>query len=290
MRRWFLSWVIYALLAVALASCYQQGLSNEESSADLMVAQAFTATPSPSPTLIPQASPLASSADDEAGQIVLVAEGGSPLPQGTAIAQEADTWSLTATAYVALITQTQEISLTQTALALGIGVTPTEAPTFELATATFPPAIQPTQPGIFPGGPSIPGGSCVHEVRRGDNLFRLSLYYGLPIRDIATANGIANINLIVVGQKLTIPGCGTTGNLPPPTSIPLGTPDFGTGGPGGGIGTGPGISTTHVVEQYETLFILSQRYGVSVNSIAAANGITNINMIMIGQQLVIPGR
>lgn len=285
MRRWFLSWFICAPLA--LASCYQQGLSNEESGLDLAVAQAFTASPSPIPTLVPQASPLASSADDEAGQIVLVAEGGSPLPQGTAVAQEADTWSQTATAYMLLITQTQEISLTQTAFALGIGIPPTEAPTFELATATFPPAIEPTQPGaIGPSGPLGPGGSCIHEVRAGDNLFRLSLYYGLPIRTIATANGIANINLIVVGQKLTIPGCGTTGNLPPPTSIPLGTPSFGTGGPDAGSAGG----TIHVVDQYETLFIISQRYGVSVNSIAAANGIANINMIMIGQQLVIPGR
>ncbi|MCS6837037.1 MAG: LysM peptidoglycan-binding domain-containing protein [Anaerolineae bacterium] len=283
MRRWFLSWVVYALLALALAACYQQGLS-EESSADLMIAQAFTASPSPSPALASQASPLA--ADGEAGQIVLVAENSTPLFQGTAIAQEADTWSLTATAYVALITQTQEISLTQTAFALGIGIPPTAAPTFELATATFPPAIEPTQPGIIAPGPLAPGGSCIHEVRAGDNLFRLSLYYGLPIRTIATANGIANINLIVVGQKLTIPGCGTTGNFPPPTSFPTSTPGFGIGGPG----TGSVGGTIHVVDQYETLFIISQRYGVPVNSIAAANGIANINMIMIGQQLVIPGR
>jgi len=288
MRRLVQSMALSALLLATLAACYQQGLSEEGAIAAQVVAQDVTASPSPSPTPEAEVSPLASSAAQD-GQIVLVAEGSTPLLQRTAIAQEGtDTWSLTATAYVALITQTQEIALTQTAAALGIGITPTLAPTLALATATPAPIIQPTQPGVV--APSIPGGSCVHEVRVGDNLFRLSLYYGLSINDIATANGIANIQLIVVGQKLNIPGCGTTGNLPPATSIPLatsapalGTPGFGTGGPGVG-------GTIHTVQQYETLFIISQRYGVSVNSIAAANGISNINMIMIGQQLTIPSQ
>lgn len=46
--------------------------------------------------------------------------------------------------------------------------------------------------------------------------------------------------------------------------------------------------TVHVVQPGETLFRISQQYGVSVDAIAAANGITNVNQLDVGQQLIIP--
>lgn len=45
---------------------------------------------------------------------------------------------------------------------------------------------------------------------------------------------------------------------------------------------------THVVQPGETLFRISQQYGVSVDAIAAANGISNVNQLNVGQQLIIP--
>ncbi len=44
-----------------------------------------------------------------------------------------------------------------------------------------------------------------YTVRRGDTLWALSRRYGVSIAAIAQANGIANPNLIYVGQVLTIP-------------------------------------------------------------------------------------
>ncbi len=44
----------------------------------------------------------------------------------------------------------------------------------------------------------------------------------------------------------------------------------------------------HVVQPGENLFRISLRYGVSMSAIAAANGITNYNLIFAGQQLIIP--
>lgn len=139
-------------------------------------------------------------------------------------------------------------------------------------------------------GPVFGGADCVHEVVAGENLFRLSLRYGVSIQDIAQASGVTNPNLLSVGQRLVIPGCGTTGVFPPPTSAA--TVGDGTGGTGTGTtpgsGTGTGGGRVHVVQQYESLFGLSLQYNVPVNSIASANGISNINLIYIGQQLVIP--
>jgi LysM repeat protein len=46
--------------------------------------------------------------------------------------------------------------------------------------------------------------------------------------------------------------------------------------------------TTHVVQRGETLYSIARRYGVSVQSIVNANGITNPNFIWVGQRLRIP--
>ena len=45
-----------------------------------------------------------------------------------------------------------------------------------------------------------------YTVQPGDNLYRISLRYGVSISAIASANNIANINLIYPGQVLVIPG------------------------------------------------------------------------------------
>lgn len=44
-----------------------------------------------------------------------------------------------------------------------------------------------------------------HPVLRGENLFRISLRYGVSMYAIAEANGISNLNLIYASQTLCIP-------------------------------------------------------------------------------------
>ncbi len=63
-----------------------------------------------------------------------------------------------------------------------------------------------TPPGPTPIPPQ-PGGQCrnYHTVRPGENLYRISLAYSVPMATIAAANGIVNYNLIFAGQTLCIP-------------------------------------------------------------------------------------
>jgi LysM repeat protein len=70
------------------------------------------------------------------------------------------------------------------------------------ATATPPPAG--TSPTPVPPPSS---GTCryYHKVLPGENLFRISMAYGVPMSTIAAANGIVNYNLIYAGQTLCIP-------------------------------------------------------------------------------------
>jgi LysM repeat protein len=111
-------------------------------------------------------------------------------------------------------------------------------------------------------------GSVVHVVRPGENLYRISLRYGTTVKAIAAANGLTNTSRIYVGQRLTIPGGGSSSAPAAPA-----TPSSGT----------------HTVQRGENLYRISLRYGTTVQEIAAANGIVNTGRIYVGQRLVIPG-
>jgi len=45
----------------------------------------------------------------------------------------------------------------------------------------------------------------VHVVQPGETLYRIAKTYGVPLETLAAANGIADVNLIRVGQRLVIP-------------------------------------------------------------------------------------
>ncbi len=117
-------------------------------------------------------------------------------------------------------------------------------------------------------------GETVHVVVPGENLFRISLRYGVSMAAIAQRNNIANINLIYVGQSLIIPAGGTT---PPPAATP--TPG---GQPSGG-------TTTYTVVRGDTLARIAAKFGTTVQTLATLNHIANPNLIYAGQVLTISG-
>ncbi|NWG15514.1 MAG: LysM peptidoglycan-binding domain-containing protein [Chloroflexi bacterium] len=197
------------------------------------------------------------SGSPEVAQLPTIDPAESLFQEEQPLQEEIDPVFLTATAIIANATATEAYYLTATAIGSGFCF-PTETPT-----------PTPTTPGVV----TLPGNDCVHTVQAGENLFRISLRYNVDVYQLATYNQLSNMNLIVVGQQITIPGCGTGGTTPPT--------DGGT--PGTGL-----CSSPYIVQQGDTLFKISLRCGVPVMSIAAANGISNINLILINQQLVIP--
>jgi len=273
-----LSFFGFAALVLLLAGCFQSAGGN---SSGLSVAQNAGPTFTPFPTDAPIVQEVVVTATQDPNAIVQAFPTDDPnlvgntIPTtdpnaGFAIQQSdgsLDPLEMTATFIVGQATESAGVQLTQTAQAI-----------FGIPTATAAPIFAtPTVGGSVPTGN---GADCIHEVSATDsNLYRISLIYGVTPQAIANASGLANMNLIYVGQKLTIPGCGNTGAVPPATSVPT---DGSTGGTGGPVGQ------TYVVQQGDTLFKISQRFNVPVVSIANANGISNINLIVINQQLVIP--
>lgn len=109
---------------------------------------------------------------------------------------------------------------------------------------------------IVNGGGS--GDSQLYTVASGDTLSGIASKFGVTVDEIVSANGIADPNLIYVGQRLSIPIGGTA-------------------------------STKHVytVQSGDTLSGIASKFGTTYQAIAAANGISDPNRIYPGQVLTI---
>jgi len=53
---------------------------------------------------------------------------------------------------------------------------------------------------------SVPGRGIVHEVRPGENLYRIGKAYGIADRELARVNNLSNPDRVRVGQRIFIPG------------------------------------------------------------------------------------
>jgi LysM repeat protein len=111
-----------------------------------------------------------------------------------------------------------------------------------------------------------PAPEQLYTVRSGDTLSGIALRYGASTSALMSRNGINNPNLLRVGQQLVIPA-GVGAGTPAPV---------------------PAQPRTHVVQAGDTLIAIAVRYGSSSAAIASANGITNRNLLRLGQRLVIP--
>ncbi len=111
-------------------------------------------------------------------------------------------------------------------------------------------------------------GATIYVVQSGDTLAAIARRFGTTSAELAQLNGLTDPNRIVVGQRLTVPATG------------------GATAPATGDATGQG--KTHIVASGETLLKIAQRYGVTVKAIQNANGITNPDLIKVGQVLKIP--
>ena len=101
-------------------------------------------------------------------------------------------------------------------------------------------------------------------VKPGETLSEIADRHGVSLTRLMQANGISNPNVITAGQSLRLPGSSTAA-----------------------AGSARGGSIT--VQPGDTLSDIADRQGVSLNQLMQANGITNPNMVVAGQKLVLPG-
>ena len=129
------------------------------------------------------------------------------------------------------------------------------------------------------------GGTAV-TVAPGDSLETLSHRHGVPVSEIARANGFASHTPLYPGQRVVIPRYVQVTTMVASASAP----DVRAPAPPKAATHAPAqIPVVHVVNPGETLAIIAKRYNRPLAQIAAANNIPLQKAVRVGDRLVIPG-
>ena len=213
------------------------------------------------------------------------------LATGAAVVAASVTFGVTATGVASAYTVQPGDTLTR--IAARWGTTPAELA--RLNGLSNPDVLATGQVLVVPGetGTTAPvtagvGSATVglsYTVRAGDTLNALARRFGVPVWTIQSANSIANPNVLSVGQVLRIPLTPAPGPVRPTNVEPLANP----GGTVPTTTTTPPSGRTYTVVGGDTLYSVARRFGVTVDALKAANHLSDVNSLAIGQVLVIPG-
>lgn len=113
----------------------------------------------------------------------------------------------------------------------------------------------------------VAGGTTSIIIRRGDTLSQLAIEYNTTVRRLVELNNIANPNLIFAGQSLIVPSGETISDSD---------------------GSSTSGQTIYIVQRGDTLNQIANEFGTTAVAIAKENNIRNINLIFVGQRLIIP--
>ncbi len=132
------------------------------------------------------------------------------------------------------------------------------------------------------GAPTPTPGPFLYTIQVGDTLSGLGVRFGVdPIAIIeANRDTLLDPNNLTIGSTILIPGY-----QPPAATTETGEEDEGTPD----TEAAEGESVVHTVQAGQGLIEIATLYGVSVAEIAAANGMSEGDILRIGQQLIIPG-
>lgn len=162
--------------------------------------------------------------------------------------------------------------------------------------------------------PSPQPNPASHLVAPGQNLFRISLAYGVTVADLLQANGLSDARQLRAGQVLVIPLAQQPHPLPvvptsPPPSLEASKPTLqekkdtpATASPAperpdplpqapnaqGRQAPASGERVFHRVEPGQNLYRIALAYGVPQEELARSNGLSNPHYILAGQVLLIP--
>ncbi len=138
------------------------------------------------------------------------------------------------------------------------------------ATSTTATAPQP----VVVGTSAATGQSFTYTVVAGDTLAVIASRFNTTPEGIVQLNGLKDPNVLALGQQLKIPGKASTAGT--------------TGGTSGTTSTGAATSI-YTVQAGDTLGKIAARYGTTVAALLQLNGLTNPDILAIGQKLKVPG-
>jgi len=118
-----------------------------------------------------------------------------------------------------------------------------------------PPPARHADAGAVPWGSSrrVPAHPDHVTVRAGETLYAISRRYGVPVRSLIEANGLAPPYALAAGRRLAVP------------QVRL-----------------------HAVQPGETLYSVSRLYGIDTTTLARSNALPPPYIVFVGQSLVLP--
>ena len=135
-----------------------------------------------------------------------------------------------------------------------------------------PVPVQPAPVALTSGGATQGG---VYTVRSGDTLSAIAASQGVSMQAIVDANALANADYLYVGQQLTIPGASGGDTIHAAAAS--------VSGPA----PSEAAARSHTVQTGDTLYGIAGRFGTTVDSIVQANGLSNPDLLSVGQILKI---
>ena len=127
------------------------------------------------------------------------------------------------------------------------------------------------------------GGTYV--VQPGDSLFSIAARFNVSLSELATINGIYDVNTVYVGQVLRLPAPLPGGYTQPQPTTSYMTPVIVY--PGTTVTTVT-TYTAYVVQPGDNLAKIAATYRTTVQAILSVNRIANPSLLYVGQVLVIP--
>jgi len=119
-----------------------------------------------------------------------------------------------------------------------------------------------------PDGKRCPAGSFPYTIQAGDTLYFLAIRYNTTVDAIMKLNPGIDPENLQIGQIICIPEKGVSPTPPPMPPCPHGF--------------------YYTIKAGDTIFLLSQQFGVSVDAILRANPGIDPNNLQIGQVICIP--
>lgn len=131
--------------------------------------------------------------------------------------------------------------------------------------------------------------ASAYTVQRGDTLSEIAVRHDTTVAALVEANDIADPDLIIIGDELTIPGAGdaaapaaaaTSEKAPTPAAASRAT----SVAPIGPTGN-PADERVHIVAPGESVESIASRYGIPVAQFMAANGLTHRSQLLSGSRV-----
>ncbi|PAW60160.1 MAG: hypothetical protein B9S37_10515 [Verrucomicrobiia bacterium Tous-C3TDCM] len=112
-------------------------------------------------------------------------------------------------------------------------------------------------------------GAATHEVKSGDNMYRIALNYGVSLSQLQRANPGINAHSMRIGQKITIP--------------------LKAAAPIAKSNSSARVTGTYTIASGDTLSSIARLQGTSVAALQAANPSLNPNAMAVGKKINLAG-